>query len=91
MSRKQGLAVRAKVRVPTFLPRSEAGTEVLQQELDEAVEEQKDALVFQVYLGRKVAIFLVAMGVQFFYVFRVFISEDSYNLLKAALHSITVP
>jgi hypothetical protein len=88
---RKGLAVRAKVRVPTFLPRSEAGTEVLQQELDEAVEEQKDTLVFQVFLSRKAAIFLVALVVQFFYVFRLYISEDLYDLLKAVIGSVNVP
>jgi hypothetical protein len=87
---RKGLAVKARIRVPTVLPKSEAGTQVLQQELDEAVEESKDPLVFQVYLSRKAAIFLVASVVQFFYVFRSYISEDFYKLLKEAVRSVNV-
>jgi len=65
---RKGPAVKVAVRVPKVLPPLGSSSETLQQGLDEAVEDGDD-LVFQVHLGAKATVFLVAIIIQFLYVF----------------------
>jgi hypothetical protein len=64
---RKGPAVKATVRLPKVLPLGQS-TDALQQELDGAVEDGDD-LVFQVHLGTKATVFLVAVIIQLLYVF----------------------
>lgn len=68
MSRK-GPAVRATVRVPKVFPPKGSDVGTIQQELDEALGEKGEDLVFQVHFGTKATVLLVAIITQLVYAY----------------------
>jgi hypothetical protein len=61
--------------------------DTLQAGLDEAVVEKGNYVTIQIHLGRKAAVFLVALAVQFVYVFR-HQFDQAYGLCEQVVTSI---